>query len=70
MTDWLLWTRGLRGQPVASVLHWSGDNPPKLTELEARRKLAPPVKLLPEEQGATIAELCVAHPAPLIPEDA
>ncbi len=69
MTDWLLWTRGLRGQPEASILHSGGDGPPRLTEFEAGRKLAPPIKLLPEEHGATIAELRVTHPAPAVAED-
>lgn len=64
MTDYVLWTRGLRG-PELAVLRGS----PILCADDRRRLLSGPTKIAPEHQGEPLSALARLYPPPAPPSD-
>ena len=63
MSDFVIWTRGLRGPQIA-VLHGS----PHMSADDTRRLLSGPTKIAPEHEGMSFSALARLYPPPA-PED-
>lgn len=63
MTDFLLWTRGLRGPAISRL--WNNSN---LSESEKRTKLCEPIPIKPEHFDLLLSELAKLYPPPSPPE--
>ena len=64
MTNYVLWTRGLRG-PEISVLHGS----PALNEYDRRKHLSGPTKIAPDHEVEPLSVLAQLYPPPAPPSD-
>jgi len=65
MTDYLIWTRGLRG-PTLSVLRGRST----LSEFERKRILSGPTVIADEHAALGLTELAGLYPRPKPPDDA
>lgn len=64
MTDYILWTRGLRGHSI-SLQHGHKN----LNEYERGAKLCDPIPIKPEHASLPLDELARLYPAPVSPDE-
>ena len=64
MTNFLIWTRGLRG-PEMAILHGS----PAMCAYDSKRLLSGPTKIAPEHADMSFSALGRLYPPPAPPDD-